>query len=360
MLSWSLQWLARAACARPRRLRRGEGRLAGLVLRPVARRDRATTAPTACARSSTRCWRGSASSRALCFVDAQGVYHGLPATGDRGDLPHRRSIRRQRHARGLAGGGVARGIDGLVDGEPGCTPDEDGASPRWRARRRPTTTTTSRRARTSARPRAPRPTAGQDWRPRLSRSSPICSTRWTPARADDAPFTTVMNWQRPRRGRVRGRRSYGQKDVEFERFLDLPRSRLVGASRWPSRARRAPRRLEEAGWRVRDAHEVTRPSTRTGATSQASAGRVQRLQERLRRDEQRVVQRPERRLPRARAARSSCRTPASARTCRAARACSPSATSTRPPMRSRASSATASGTHAPRARSRASTSTGGR
>jgi hypothetical protein len=112
---------------------------------------------------------------------------------------------------------------------------------------------------------------GIDWRPTRQ---PILLSEWgsgTPARN---VFTTVMSWTSYRPLRHSGR-SFGQKDVEFRRFVDLPSAvrpaRLevaLGGTRhvrWEApdgsaRARdgRTPREaLEAAGWRVVDAASVS-------------------------------------------------------------------------------------------------------
>ena len=53
-----------------------------------------------------------------------------------------------------------------------------------------------------------------------------------------------------------GGRVYGGKDVEFERFIDLPRR--TGETLEVALSGAAPReRIAAAGWRLRDAHEVS-------------------------------------------------------------------------------------------------------
>jgi hypothetical protein len=75
-------------------------------------------------------------------------------------------------------------------------------------------------------------------------------------RPEGAPFTTVMNWQSHDRLEFDGR-VYAQKDVEFEKFLDLPRRTGVPMEIAVA-GRHAPRaRLAAAGWRVRHGHEVS-------------------------------------------------------------------------------------------------------
>jgi hypothetical protein len=77
-----------------------------------------------------------------------------------------------------------------------------------------------------------------------------------PPRAEGAPVTTVMNWQSMGAISFEGV-EYGQKDREFPKFMDLPR-RTRGPIEVAVAGRQAPRdALRAAGWRVRDAHEVT-------------------------------------------------------------------------------------------------------
>ena len=102
--------------------------------------------------------------------------------------------------------------------------------------------------------RSSAPTAGRTW-----------GHLWHPIVMDEPvsmptsasrPFTTVMNWQSHDRIEFNGQ-TFGQKDIEFERFLELPRK--TGAPMEIAVAgKRVPRqRLVQAGWTVRDAHAVT-------------------------------------------------------------------------------------------------------
>jgi hypothetical protein len=92
---------------------------------------------------------------------------------------------------------------------------------------------------------------------------PACGIRWLPTRqpivlrdwpvraAPDGAFTTIMSWKIEPTPPHLGGRAYGGKDVEFERFLELPRhtpERLEVAL-----AGAAPReRITAAGWRLTD------------------------------------------------------------------------------------------------------------
>jgi hypothetical protein len=98
------------------------------------------------------------------------------------------------------------------------------------------------------------PTARQHWR---SVFHPVVTDMFRSEVAHpNAPFTTVMNWQSHSPIDFNGVR-YGQKDLEFNKFMDLPRRTraplevAVGGKNVPTT------RLMDAGWRVRDAREVT-------------------------------------------------------------------------------------------------------
>ncbi len=96
------------------------------------------------------------------------------------------------------------------------------------------------------------PLCGLDWK---TTRQPVVLERWPPAVATPraAPYTTVMSWKVEAAAPVIDGVSYGGKDVEFRRFLDLPaRSALtlevaLGGA--------APRdELAAHGWRVVDAY----------------------------------------------------------------------------------------------------------
>lgn len=73
--------------------------------------------------------------------------------------------------------------------------------------------------------------------------------------SDEACFSTVMNWQSHQPIIFNGH-SYGQKDVEFSKFIDLPAR--AGVPVEVAAAGNVPRReLQDKGWRLCDAHEVT-------------------------------------------------------------------------------------------------------
>ena len=97
------------------------------------------------------------------------------------------------------------------------------------------------------------PSAGKNWRhvfyPIVTGIFPV-----KPADAD-APFTTIMSWQAHTPIEFGGI-TYGAKDVEFSKFIDLPRR--VAAALEIAVTEGAPmQRLAEAGWRIRNSHAAS-------------------------------------------------------------------------------------------------------
>ena len=103
------------------------------------------------------------------------------------------------------------------------------------------------------RPGCPIPTGGLAWHPTRQ---PIVLGSWPVRPAPDGPFTTVMSWKIEPTPPSIGGRAFGGKDVEFERFMGLPRRTSETVEVALSGA--APReRIAAAGWRLRDAREVS-------------------------------------------------------------------------------------------------------
>ena len=98
------------------------------------------------------------------------------------------------------------------------------------------------------------PTAGLAWRPLVD---PVVPELFRVEPADPgAAFTTVMSWQ-SMRPRVYQGRTYGNKDVEFERFVELPRLTAVPLEVAVS-GRDVPwERLASKGWRTLDANRIS-------------------------------------------------------------------------------------------------------
>ncbi len=98
------------------------------------------------------------------------------------------------------------------------------------------------------------PTAGKQWRPL---AVPVVPDLFplTPV-SPGAPFTTVMTWK-SFRPRVYQGQSYGHKDLEFATFESLPRRTSVPLEVAVSGKHVPWDGLARAGWRVRNANEVT-------------------------------------------------------------------------------------------------------
>ncbi len=97
------------------------------------------------------------------------------------------------------------------------------------------------------------PTAGLSW---LPTRQPVVLANWPVIAGPAERFTTVLSWSINPTPPDVGGQIYGGKDVEFERFLDLPRrtpERLEAAI-----SGAAPReRLAAAGWEIVDARLVS-------------------------------------------------------------------------------------------------------
>ena len=100
------------------------------------------------------------------------------------------------------------------------------------------------------------PDTGHRWRPTRQ---PIVLAEWHPGAPHRDTFTTVMNWT-SYKAVVHDGRTYGQKDVEFRRFLELPARVAPTALEIAvndGRTRRTPQALlKHKGWRVVDPEAV--------------------------------------------------------------------------------------------------------
>jgi hypothetical protein len=186
-----------------------------------------------------------------CYVDAAGEYHGLSREGvervfDSADLfvdmgSHGNWLEEATHTQ----------LRVLVDGDPGYTQmraltnEEDlGDYHHYYS--------VGRNVGTDG---CTVPTMGLTWRPIFD---PVVVDLF-PVRPvkDSAPFSTVMAWQSYRPVEFEGV-TYGSKDQEFEKFIDLPRrtnaslALAVGGHHVPEH------RLRRAGWRIRNPLLATR------------------------------------------------------------------------------------------------------
>jgi hypothetical protein len=100
------------------------------------------------------------------------------------------------------------------------------------------------------------PETGHDWHPTRQ---PIVLAEWQPSRLGRNVFTTVMNWTSYKPITFNGR-TYGQKDIEFQRFIDLPK--LVAPTKMElavnaGKVRRTPHDLlRHKGWHIVDPAQV--------------------------------------------------------------------------------------------------------
>jgi hypothetical protein len=188
-----------------------------------------------------------------CFVDAAGHYHGLSRKRVEMVLTSADVfVDMGTHGSWLAEAADA-GLRVLVEAEPGYTQMkmEKRLASGEKLPEYDYYYTIGRNIGTEA---STAPTAGRAWR---SVFNPIVLDLFPPQPvAIDAPFTTVMNWQAHEPIEFNGI-TYGQKDVEFVKFLNLPRLTALPLEVAVSGKSVPIKRLLEAGWRIRDAHEVT-------------------------------------------------------------------------------------------------------
>lgn len=186
-----------------------------------------------------------------CYVDFSGRYHGM----SRVEIEDRFRSADLYIDLGTQGAwqdeAAASSIRVLVDGEPGHTQIlfESGNT----GRRDDYDFFFSNGANVGT-PHSDAPTAGKIWRPVFN---PVV-TRLFPVEPPppEARFSTVMNWQSHKPCTYRGR-TFGQKDVEFSQFMELPRRISAGMELAVSGSNTPRAEIEAAGWQIRDAQEVT-------------------------------------------------------------------------------------------------------
>ena len=187
-----------------------------------------------------------------CFVDAAGQYHGL--SRERVEAVFRSSdIFLDFECEAWLAEAQGAALRVFVDGEPGWFQMKmqralaaGAAAPEYDFYY-----TTGANIGTD---RSTAPTAGKRWNPILSPVN-VHLARVEPA-APDGPFTTVMQWRHHEPVEFDGV-TYGQKDVEFARFMALPTRTAVPLEVAVSGEHVPWQRLRENGWRVRQAMDVT-------------------------------------------------------------------------------------------------------
>jgi hypothetical protein len=187
-----------------------------------------------------------------CFVDAQGRYHGLSRPRIE-DVLRTADLFLDMGTHGAWLGEASGGVSVFLDGEPGFNQMkmEKRRSAGERLAEYDYYYTAGSNVGTS---RSSAPTSGFDWHhlwhPVVTEMLPIVPV------GPDSAFTTVMNWQSHDPIEFNGQ-LYGQKDVEFEHFLDLPGRTTVPMEIAVAGKHVPHQALTDAGWAVRDAHAVT-------------------------------------------------------------------------------------------------------
>lgn len=189
-----------------------------------------------------------------CFVDASGTCHGLSSANLRSVLDRCDAF--------LDAGTHGHWLDDLpagrprilLDGEPGWT------QMRWlqqaaAGERLPEYDVHLTVGQNVGRASSPIPTVGREWGHTFY--PVLCDEFGSGPPPPGAAYTTVMNWQAHDTLEFGGR-SYGQKDVEFDKFVELPALAAPARLEIAVAGSGVPReRLSRAGWRLRDAHATT-------------------------------------------------------------------------------------------------------
>jgi hypothetical protein len=188
-----------------------------------------------------------------CFVDAQEHYHGL--TRDRIEAVFKSAdlfLDMGTHGAWLTEASATR-LRVLADGEPGFTQMkmEKRLAAGEELPHYDFYYTAGGNIGTS---KSTAPTAGQEWRHLFH---PVVTDLFRCESINkNTAFTTVMNWQSHQSIEFNGT-AYGQKDVEFVKFIDLPALVAPPLEVAVSGKHVPTGQLKSFGWRIRDAHNVT-------------------------------------------------------------------------------------------------------
>lgn len=189
-----------------------------------------------------------------CFVDSAGRYYGLSQVQIEGLFETADLFIDMGTHGGWAKEAERASRRVLIDGEPGATQMKM-AQQRADGEVLPEYDVYFSEGQSIGTPLSTAPTAGYEWKHVFCPVSCERVAQVAPPR--DAAFTTVMSWSAHEPVTWDGV-VYGQKDVEFEKFMSLP-----SLTRQPVELSVAghavPReRLVRAGFRLRDAHAVSR------------------------------------------------------------------------------------------------------
>ncbi len=187
-----------------------------------------------------------------CYVDYQGNYHGqsrrqIEDTFKQADL----FLDLGTHGAWLEEAAYAASRV-LVDGEPGYTQIRMEKSVSQMPQHYDHYFTNGANIGTA---RSTAPAVGVTWKPVYN---PVVTELFAaiPLASDSAPYSSVMNWQSHQTCHWQGQ-AYGQKDIEFAKFVDLPERTSVPMEIAVSGKHVPADQLASAGWRVRDAQAVT-------------------------------------------------------------------------------------------------------
>jgi hypothetical protein len=188
-----------------------------------------------------------------CFVDSAGRYHGLSRT----------QIEREfREAdvfvdMGTHGAWLGEAADAelrvLIDGEPAATQMKMQARVDS-GRELPAYDRYYTVGQNIGSPTSSIPTAGKDWGHVFY--PVVCDLFAVRPPRLHAPFTTVMSWSAHDPVEYDGR-VYGAKDVEFEKFFELAKLSATPIELAVAGRSVPGKRLVDAGFRLRDAHDVS-------------------------------------------------------------------------------------------------------
>jgi hypothetical protein len=249
MLSWSLQWLVGLrrlghevifvekslyadSCYNPRKRESGDDCAYGL-------------------KTVIDLFRRHGLNSGWCYVDFAGNYHGMSRPGiedcfRKADL----FLDLGTHGAWLEEASSS-GLRVLVDGEPGytqirmekgCFGDRNRYDHYF-----------SNGANIGT-PHSTAPTAGRDWKPVFN---PVVTDLFQPLPLPAGVcYSTVMNWQSHAPLDYQGK-SYGQKNIEFAKFIDLPMKIPAAMEIAVSGSNVPMAEIQAAGWQVSDAQEVT-------------------------------------------------------------------------------------------------------
>jgi hypothetical protein len=186
-----------------------------------------------------------------CYVDFAGNYHGM-SRGQIGEWFRSADVFLDLGTHGAwLEEAAAAALRVLVDGEPGYT------QIRMEAGLFGDRSQYDRYFSNGAnigKPDCPAPTAGRTWKPVFN---PVVTGLFAfPPPPPGARYSTVMNWQSHAPLEYQGKH-YGQKDVEFAKFIDLPKYAPAGMEIAVSGLKIPMEEIKAAGWQVRDAQEVT-------------------------------------------------------------------------------------------------------